>query len=387
MNIFSILGTYKAKIIGFDSGLIVNRLRKECKVISLYTEGEAIYVSVPFSDERKLAKICSDHGFLLETAEKTGLCYHFLKYKKRYGIAFGIILCLILAIYLSNIALKIRIVGTDDPDISRKIKEIIAQEGIKPGAYIPSMNFLNVNAKLVGISDDVAWASIGSSGCVVTVNVSLATHKVKSEEGRIPCNIVASRDGQIVDAQVLTGELCVLIGSAVKKGDILVSGIVERLNKRAYYYHSVAKIKAIYEEKIELEQPLYDSTVTDGKTYYSKDLCFFDYSIPISGFKKPDGICSVSSVSVPVEFLGIELPISIKTTEYTEQLSKLKIYSYEEAEKILLKKLDNYENNLIGDSEIVGKNVSIETADDTVKLTADYTLKGDIGTESPIYLK
>ena len=164
------------------------------------------------------------------------------------------------------------------------------------------MNFLKLEATLDRVLDDIAWVSIGHSGSVITINVSMPTIGVESEERRIPCNIVASRDGVIVKADVLVGEFTSLIGSAVKKGDLLVSGIVENSNGMAYYRHSIANIIAEYNQTITIEQGLYDVDISDGAVHYMKYLQFFELDIPIS--RNPDtGESYVSAERIePVKF-------------------------------------------------------------------------------------
>ena len=243
-----------------------------------------------------------------------------------------------------------------------------------------------VQTRLFEVSPDVSWASIGHSGSVVTVNISMPTNKVKSEEGRIPCNIVAAHDGRIVSADVLVGEFTSLIGSGVKKGDILVSGIVDNKNGNAYYRHSIAKVIAEYEETVAFEQKLYDRIETDGETVYKKSLCFFEYEIPLPGFKQPSENARISSDYTPIMLFGLRLPIGVRTDGYTEIIKKNKIFTTESAEAELQRKLDIYEKNLIADQEILQKDVSIDVIDDTVRLTAKYLLKGDIASESPIFV-
>lgn len=85
-------------------------------------------------------------------------------------------------------------------------------------------------------------------------------------------------------------------------------------------------------------------------------------------------------------FFGLKLPIGIRTDGYTEIITKNKIFSTESAQAELIRKLDIYEKNLIADKEIIQKDVSVDVIDDTVRLTAKYLLRGDIASESPIFV-
>lgn len=387
MTIHDVFGCVKLKIDGFDTNLIMDSISKCCRVIELYMENETVYAVVPIVKEREVISICERRGYSVEVIARKGVYPYIIRYHKRVGIVIGIGLCILGILFLSNIALRVRVVGANSEEAEKKIRELAAQEGIKAGAYIPSMNFLKLEARLFELSDDIAWVSIGHSGSVITINVSMPTIGVESEERRIPCNIVASRDGVIVKADVLVGEFTSLIGSAVKKGDLLVSGIVENSNGMAYYRHSIANIIAEYNQTITIEQGLYDVDISDGAVHYMKYLQFFELDIPIS--RNPDtGESYVSAERIePVKFFVITLPISVKTVEYTEQISKIKTYTVQEAENVLYERLKGYEEYLLSSQEIVSKNVNVEQIDGIVRLTADYTLRGDICQDSEIFIK
>ncbi|MCD7732662.1 MAG: sporulation protein YqfD [Oscillospiraceae bacterium] len=382
-----LIGIITVRVDGFDMGTVINRLRKECKVISLDTKGDTVYATLPFYYEKKLEDISYQNNCVLEITSRKGVYFHLRKYRKRYGFAVGILVSILLSFYLSNIVFSIRIVGTDDESIIYEVRGILEEEGLKAGAFIPNLNFLKLQTRLFEIDDDISWVSIGNSGSVVTVNLRTVVEKVKTDEGRIPCNIIATEDAQIVDINVLVGHLEILIGDAVAKGDLLVSGYVERGSGRTYYYHSIANITAVFERIVTFEQSIYDRKVVDGETYYAKSLSIFDIDILIPNLNVLSGSYITDTYRANFNLFGIELPIGITTTEYTEQIYKLNIYTLDEAEEIVYEKLENYEENLIGDYEIMNKDVAVEKTDSSVVLTCTYTLKGDIGIESPIFAK
>ncbi|MCD7771732.1 MAG: sporulation protein YqfD [Oscillospiraceae bacterium] len=389
MSLFLIrlIGIITVKIDGFDVGVVINSLRKECKVLSLNAKNDTAYAILPFYYESKIVEIATANNCVLEITSRKGIYFHLFKYRKRYGFVVGVLVSIIISLYLSNIVFCVSIVGTDDEAIVYEVSEILEEEGLKAGAFIPNLNFLKLQARLFAIDDDISWVSIGNSGSVVTVNLRIVTEKAESDEGRIPCNIIATEDAQIVDLNVLVGHLEVLLGDAVAKGDLLVSGYVERGNGRVYYYHSIANITAVFERTVTFEQSIYERLVTDGDTYYSKSLSVFDIEIPIPGFTALDGTYITNTYTTGLNLFGIELPIGITTTEYTEQIYKLNIYSLDEAEELVYDKLENYEDNLIGDYEVLDKEVTVERTDNLVVLTCTYTLQGDIGIESPIFAK
>ena len=74
------------------------------------------------------------------------------------------------------------------------------------------------------------------------------------------------------------------------------------------------------------EQKLYDRIETDGETVYKKSLCFFEYEIPLPGFKQPSENARISSDYTPIMLFGLRLPIGVRTDGYTEIIKKNKIF-------------------------------------------------------------
>ena len=387
MRLFKITSSVTIKIDGFDTSLILDKLTKECIGISLDTAGDSIYVKCSPLKRKKILAICDKYGFCAEVVSKEGAYFYFKRYAKRYGIAIGAVMCAILIYFLSNITLKVRIVGASDEQTEQEIRDLVAQEGVKPGAYIPDLDFLVIGSKLVELSDDVAWASIGHSGPVVTVNVSMMTNRVETDEKRMPCNIVAARDGVIVSATVPVGEFCSLVGTAVKKGDLLVSGIVENKNGIAYYYHSIASVIAEYETEVEFSQPLYETVLSDGDKTTEKYLMLFELDIPLSFSHNTNKSYDVKVSESHVKLFGITLPIGIKTAEYTEKIKSIMKYTEGEAKELLNSRLANYEATILRDEQILSRVIEYTSDGGVVKMNVTYKLRGDIAEESPIFTK
>ena len=381
-------GEVTFKIDGFDTSLLCGKIQKICKVISLYTKSDSVYLTTTGFHEKRVKKLCEASSCICEVIERKGAIFKARKYFGRAGLFAGALLMSALIFYLSNVVMKVEINGTSDRGAIKEIREILREEGVKAGAYIPSINFIELSNRLFTHSDNIAWASVGSRGSVIVVNVSTPTDKNNSEESRIPCNIVASRDAVVVDAEVMVGQLSVLIGDAVYKGQMLVSGIVDRQNGIARYYHSYARIVGRYDETVEFKQNFAEETVLSGKKLYRKSLNFFELEIPLPGeLLDQSADYAVRKQTTPVKLFGITLPISVNTYEYTERISSLALYSPEEALKMLYDRLDNYEKNILGGIKIIERSVSESRSESGVKLTVKYTLESDIGRDSEIYIK
>lgn len=380
------LGTVTLKIDGFDTSALSEKLRSICKVISLYTKSDSIYITTYGTQERRVRSFCDTQNLVCERIYCKGIIFTIKKYAKRYGVYFGAAMAAILIFFLSNTVMKIEINGISDETVRTEIREILAEEGLKAGAYIPSLNYMELSSKLFARSDNVAWASIGNNGSVVVVNVSAPTDKVETESQRIPCNIVSSRDAVIVDAQVRVGQLDVLIGDAVYKGQMLVSGILERENLPPKYVHAYADIVGRYDETLEFSQKYCDETVVYGEKIYRKSLKFFELAIPMPGkMLNSDSEYSIRSSTIPVKLLGFTLPISVTTDEYTEFWRETAEYTKEEALSKAYMKMKNYEENIR--KNIVARDIEEVYSEEGATLRVRYTVEGSVGEISEIFVK
>lgn len=382
-----IFGSVTLKIDGFDVNLLSEELYKQCKVISLYESGDSLFATIPGSQLRKAESLCSQSDCVFEVIKTRGVFFRLKKYFRRFGFLTGALAASALIFYLSNTVMKVEIVGPADDAQKAEIRQILSAEGVRAGTYIPSVNFLKLSAGLVAQSDSVAWASIGNVGSVVYVNVSMATNRLPAENTRIPSNIVSDRDAVIVKADVMTGQLKVLVGDAVCKGQLLVSGLVEYETGPARYFHSRANIVGRYEQRAEFSQKYREITQIRGETVYRRSLKFFELEIPLpSGLLKDGANYEIVTESVPVKLFGLTLPFSIETTAYTELIENEKDYSDAEALKSLYRRLELYEKNLLSGQEIISREVSEVRDGDGVTLSADYVLEGQIGEVSEIYI-
>ena len=82
-------------------------------------------------------------------------------------------------------------------------------------------------------------------------------------EDSSPCNVVASRGGQIVSMEVYDGQKAVNKGDTVKQGDLVVSGVVVSSKGKTILRHASAKIMAEYPEQYQVTIALVGRAETD----------------------------------------------------------------------------------------------------------------------------
>ena len=205
----------------------------------------------------------------------------------------------------------------------------------------------------------------------------------------IPCNIVAERDAQILSAEVYSGKLAKSIGSGVKKGDIIISGVIDDGGGHVLKKHAMGKIIARYNEEITFSQPLSsEGQVYTGEEVTKKYFDFFGFRIPL--FLRDAEFESYDYLETENSFMlfGNELPLGIVHSSYVPFEYKALSYSTEEADVLLQQQLALYEKNFYDakNIEIENREIEVKSYADKMEYKAEYTLVGEIGIDYEIFI-
>lgn len=352
-------------------------------------------ISVEYVERVKL--LCDDLNLDYEIKNKKGFLIYISRFKKHIGIVTGVALIIISCFVLSNFVLKIKILS-DNSVIKNDILSVLKENNAGTGSYIPNLNCVNLERELKQKVEGISWAGISISGSTLTIDIVENIPKPKMQSNRLPSNLVAKRDAVIDKAEVFDGELKTTVGSAVLKGETLVSGVVvnekvrykdgkEVKETHTKYVRSLANIYGTFEETITVFQPYKETRkVISDKTINKKYFKLFDTDIPMFlSFPKGEFISETEYKNFSI--FGFDFPIGIKKVSLNEFNYEDIVLTENEATKEAEKKLKNYKNNFFSDYEIKNEDVQKEITDDGITLTATYMLYGDIGEENEFFIK
>lgn len=352
-------------------------------------------ISVEYAERVKL--LCDDLNLDYEVKNKKGFLIYISRFKKHIGIVTGVALIIISCFVLSNFVLKIKILS-DNSVIKNDILSVLKENNAGTGSYISNLNCVNLERELKQKVEGISWAGISISGSTLTIDIVENIPKPKMQSNRLPSNLVAKRDAVIDKAEVFDGELKTTVGSAVLKGETLVSGVVvnekvrykdgkEVKETHTKYVRSLANIYGTFYETITVFQPYKETKkVVSNKTINKKYFKLFDTDIPMFiSFPKGEFISETKYKNFSI--LGFDFPIGIKKVSLNEFNYEDTVLTEKEATKEAEKKLKNYKNNFFSDYEIKNEDVQKEITDDGITLTATYMLYGDIGEENEFFIK
>lgn len=383
-----LFGVINFKATGDNTIKFVNDIRKSnfiCK--DLCISNNEVRGRIYGKDYNSVCEISKKNSLEIEIEKKHGINYKILRYRKRVGIIAGLIISLAIILFLSNSILKIRIVGCEG-EVYDNVYNSITACGITPGKFIPAIDFDEIERNIVMNVDNVSWIAIRSNGGIITVNVHQSTPKPDMISKRLPCNLVSTRDAQIIDLQVYEGQLMVIKGEGVKKGDMLVSGFVVDEKGKAMQFHSQAKIIGQYTETISIKQPLKETIKVVLDKYEKRNYFnFFSIKIPLSFGKDIKGEYTYKENTNSFSFFSLKLPIGITHKKFSPYTTKKETYTPDEAKQIVENKMVIYEENFLKNCDILNKDVKEEITDEFVSYKITYTVQGDITKESEILIK
>lgn len=176
--------------------------------------------------------------------DKRGLPFLLLGLRRRKMLLVGLLAFFIILYGLSSFIWTVEVEGNAKVP-EEKLLDVLAKYGIKPGAFKKGLDISAIENRLIIDVPDIWWASIQLKGTKAIVKVVEAVQPPPMVDKNIPCNIVASKDGIIYEMVVLEGQPMVKEGDTVKKGQLLVSGVIEDPEtKTTRLVHAMAQVTA-----------------------------------------------------------------------------------------------------------------------------------------------
>ena len=234
-----------------------------------------IIFSVSARGFKKLRKIVYMVRGRVEILNKKGFFLLIRKFKSKRLILFGLIPIITAILILSSMILEIDITGnkiTETEEILEKLHEINLQKF----AFRSNIDNDKIYLKLVRELDEVVWVGVYEKGTRLTIEIKERRTPPKIIPKNEPCHIVAKRDGVIRSLITENGEPLVRDGHVVKKGQVLISGIIISPLEGLRYLHSMgsALAEVNHEESLDIKLYEYKKNYTDKAYFkvYFKDL-------------------------------------------------------------------------------------------------------------------
>ena len=232
------------------------------------------------------------------------------------GFLIGIFLSLLLWILSSFYVWDVRVDGNEALSDSQVVA-LLGAKGLDIGMCWSDVDEKAVEARVLAEFDPIAWISIYRVGTVAYVDlVERGEESSDSEESTEPCNIVASFDGVIEQITVKRGTPMVKPGDVVRKGDVLISGVITQDGSVRYVKAEGYVIGESATEVITETQREEAVQVAEGKKLVSVDLILLKYITNIfKNYRNPREECDIIEEKEQLVLFGrYRTPFGIRRT-------------------------------------------------------------------------
>ncbi|MBQ7760769.1 MAG: sporulation protein YqfD [Clostridia bacterium] len=306
---------------------------------------------------------------------------------KRKGLLFGGIFLIFTLLISSKFVWQINVYGEEKMS-KEEVLEELSQNGLAVGTSISSINYDSLHNKILLNSNKIAWISVNIDGNIANVNIKeTKNEEIKHEEKY--GNVVANKEGQICSIKLIEGEKVVKIGDIVKKGDLLISGIIDSQAQGVLYCKANGVVNAYTHTEIVVET----SYVQTTKKYVSVDVQ--QKAINILGnninffikHNKNTQNCDKIEIKKNLKLFNIDnLPIFLTQTKLYEYELIENTFTKEQAVDLAFIELRKKLDLALSDAELVSKEVSVEYNETGIKIICDLYCIENIAKKQEFYI-
>lgn len=353
--------------------------------INLWDINKISYTVIEFkmkhTEYKYLKDIIKKTSSRTKIIKKKGFNFIYGKMRRRKFFIIGIAAFLIILFYLSNILWFIDINGCKK--ISRElIYNTLKSSGLNEGKLKSNINLRDIESDVLKQIKEISLINIKFIGTRARVEIVERTMPPDIIPLEKPANIIANRDGIVTKILSYKGQPMVQTGDYVKKGQILISGIItDNTNVPSKIVHAMGIIsaKTWYESKQEISYD-YKFEIRTGrlkkKVYYNimgKKVCIKNDDIDFLNY----------DILEEKKFLKVadyETPIEILTEYYYEKEYKTIRLTPEEAVEIAIKKAEEAINKLLPENpQILERKIEKEILDNKAGVRVLFINSENIG--------
>lgn len=367
--------------------------RKNIFLWDIRPSGGSYEMNISIQGFRKLKPIIRKTGTKAVIVKRFGLPFFLLKYRRRKVFFAGALLCLCLiwlfSGFLWNIEIRGNLTYTDE-----ELLEFLQSTDVRNGMPVRNIDCGQIVKDIRRQYNNIIWvsASIEGTRLVVQVKENETASRQEETEPDAATDLVACQDCVITSMIVRQGVPQVEEGTAVKKGDVLVSGQVPVMNDAkeviGFQYHVsdadiIGQAELPYEDDIPLTYQDKKELGIEKTQYFLKlgNLRISLGSYSHSSYKHFQG----DSIQWQGRLFGnFYLPVSfgVRTLRPCEETEKTRT-SQEIREKLTARFSGYCEDLGKKGVEIIENDVKIYTGSHTARAEGTLTVLMPVGEETP----
>lgn len=385
MKLIDIIRYLKGYVELTISGGFKERFINLCRYKGIYiwnvtSEADIIKACISVRNFQKIRKIVRESGVTIHIEKKKGLPLLLKKYRHRAVLLSGVLFIAAFYIIMNRFIWFIEVEGTQKIS-HEEIINIMENYGIKIGARSSGVDEIYAGRYAVNyFSGRLLWVSVNINGSKAVIEVRDYIDEHEDTTFGEPCNIIADFDGTLLSIETINGDKAAKPGNAVKKGDLLISGVIQNRDKSASYLEARGKITAHH--NLQFTRSYNHITnckkYTDSEEFFRVNFLGITPSLPFCNKSN-----TVSSIPENAILNGAELPFGIIReikADICEEKNELKLIYALDAYLI-----DFYKS--FANTNIIENEFNIKKSGKGYTITSDISCIDFIGVKSKIYVE
>ena len=356
------------------AALLTLMMRHRLAYSSLTFTGDgAAYFTASYAVSARILYLCRRHGIGAEAVKRRGIVEAIRFGLSRPGLPIGLVLAVLLTILASGRLWEIRVTGNSTLPSGAVIRELQAA-GLSVGDLTREIDVDAIENRLLRDSERISWITVNLIGTVAEVQIREKLTPDRGDPEKSPANLVARSDGVIVGCEIERGNLLVKKGMAVRKGELLVSGIYESTASGLRFARAAGVIYAETAHTFEISVPFRHEVLTeDGEPEAGYTLSFFGREFTLKA--APDASDGAGAVerTLYLTVFGHELPIGIRCRAVQAYRTEEAYYTPERAMEIAYYRLSREIAAIPGMQGLLSKSITSEWTEDGYRLICHIT--------------
>ena len=316
-----------------------------------------------------------------------GAPYFLLRFRHRQALLMGLVGCA-LGLFLGSFFIwEFQVEGNETVPTER-ILRALEKNGVRLGTFGLSLDGEDIRNHVLLDVPELSWIAVNVSGCRAEVQVRERTVPPAMVDRREPCNLVARRAGLVKKVQTIGGVACVVPGSAVTEGQILISGVEDTDTVGARVLAGLGKVEARTWYGLTASMPLMAlEKQYKGKEKTGVSLIFGSRRIKFFSNSSIDGAEYDKITSrYPLNLLGVPLPVTVVVEKWRFYEAVPTARTAAEAEKAAEAILTAQLQEMVEPyGEVKSTLCSTRQKEDALIVTLSAECLEEIGETAPIY--
>lgn len=338
-------------------------------------------------DWHALRRAAKNLDCTLTVVRREGAPYFLFRFRHRTALVTGLVACA-LSLFLGSFFIWDFSVEGNETVPTEQILRALEKNGVGLGTFGLSLNGEDIRNHVLLDIPELSWIAVNVSGCRANVQVRERTPVPELVSKQKPANVVARRAGLVLKVRALDGVACVLPGTAVTEGQILISGVEDTETVGARILTGMGTVTARTWYSLDTAVPLrVEEKRYTGEEKLGVSLIFGTHRVKFFRNSSIEG-AEYDKITNrhPWSLLGVSLPVTLVTERYRFYETDLVEQSPAQAEKAAEAVLTEYLNSLAEPYGTVKSTLcSARQKGDTLLVTLKAECEEQIGESVPIY--